>query len=158
MIGRWLDTKRDPEDLDVYKKGKGKEAIRRDTRKKAHSMHVVLESGHKNSGDAQRIFSELKKELDDDGINLLKTMTLASKAECEPLMIADMIAHSTYSMNLRVRAGGPSRMKGHDPAKTSVTRLHFPDGGIAATKERLVAAYLKRVSARHGPHVSGRAS
>ena len=44
-------------------------------------LHVVLENGHRHSGDARRVFGEIKAELDTQGIRLLNTFTLATKAE-----------------------------------------------------------------------------
>jgi hypothetical protein len=59
-------------------------------------MNVVAESGHPNSGDAERIFHEEMKELQRLGFNALSGITFADKDQCAPLMIADFLAHSTF--------------------------------------------------------------
>jgi hypothetical protein len=59
-------------------------------------MRVVLESGHRHAGDAERIFHEKAGALQGLGINLLESITFADKALCAPLMVADFLAHTTY--------------------------------------------------------------
>jgi hypothetical protein len=43
-------------------------------------LHVVMESGHKNAGDAERIFYEVKKELKGES-NLLSSIKFSAKDE-----------------------------------------------------------------------------
>ncbi len=42
-------------------------------------MHVVLESGHPNGGDALRIFAEMQREMQGLGSSLLSSLTFADK-------------------------------------------------------------------------------
>ena len=44
---------------------------------------ICSESGHKNAGDALRVFSETKGELQADGRNMLGELLFADKDECE---------------------------------------------------------------------------
>jgi hypothetical protein len=72
-------------------------------------LHVVLESGHRNAGDAaSRIFPETQKELKRFNLNLLGTVTLADKDECDPLMIADILSHGTLMMEVAGHNCAPS--------------------------------------------------
>ncbi len=72
-----------------------------------HTVHMVLESGHANVGDAVRIFNELKKRADRLGANLFGTITVAGKkdASARPLMVADFLAHTHYLFDSRSQAG-----------------------------------------------------
>jgi hypothetical protein len=72
------------------------ESAKRQYRKKFPELHIVLEAGHRNAGDAERIFVEMKKEFESIGCNILRTLTKATKDDCDPLMMADFIAHYTF--------------------------------------------------------------
>jgi hypothetical protein len=73
---------------------------------KRHRLHVVLEDGHRNVGDACRIYEEIKTELREDfGDDLLGDITIATKTEHLPLMAADFLAYLTFSMDRGVRNG-----------------------------------------------------
>ncbi len=63
-----------------------------------HTLHVILERGDSHAGDCERIFNDIKKELERKGIYLLSTFTLADKKDprAAPLMVADFLAHSHY--------------------------------------------------------------
>jgi hypothetical protein len=67
------------------------------------TLHIVIEAGHKNVGDTQRIFDELKKWMTRRGSEILGTIKIAQKSESDELMVADFLAH-TYSM---LRASNP---------------------------------------------------
>jgi hypothetical protein len=75
--------------------------------KKNHKLHVVIENGHRNVGDAVRIFSEMKAEFAAIGFNILGTVTVAKKTECWPLMIADFQAHASHLSETRLKADQP---------------------------------------------------
>ena len=105
-------------------------------------LHLVLEAGHKNTGDAERIFHELKQELRGTGSNLLQTITFAGKDDCNPLMIADYLAYGT----LMLERADPQRILGrHDketppPLRygTGMTELKFHRDGLIGMKSELV--------------------
>jgi hypothetical protein len=78
------------------------EAMKRKRRKKFPDLHIVLEAGHRNAGDADRIFLEVRKEF--AAVGLLQTLTFSEKDECDPLMMADFAAHSTLLINRQARA------------------------------------------------------
>jgi hypothetical protein len=73
------------------------QAWRRRYKKKLPELHIILEAGHKNAGDAERVFVDVKKEFDAFGFTVLRTLTKAAKDECSPLMIADASANSGSS-------------------------------------------------------------
>jgi hypothetical protein len=61
-------------------------------------LHVVIERGHKNAGDCERIFNDLREHCKIlAGSDFLGDFTLRPKEGCPPLMVADMLAAS-YSM------------------------------------------------------------
>jgi hypothetical protein len=114
------------------------EAMKRQHRKKFPELHIVLEAGHPNSGDAERIFLEMKKEFEDAGINMLRTLTLAAKDECDPLMMADFIAHTSLMINRKERTGlifNPQPVTGgQNPVErgdTGITHFQSTPEGLA---------------------------
>jgi hypothetical protein len=78
-----------------------KEVLKRKRRNRIPPLHVVLEAGHANFGDAERIFLEEKRIGVPDGVPILCTLTKADKDECGQLMMADFAAHSEYIMEKR---------------------------------------------------------
>jgi len=60
------------------------------------TMNLVLESGHKNSGDAVRIFDLFKKQADPRLVKLIGTLTFADKKKCLGVQGADSLAYSAY--------------------------------------------------------------
>jgi hypothetical protein len=92
---------------------------------KKHKLHIVIEHGHKNVGDASRVFDELKTDCLLKGVSLLGTITITRKIECLPLMVADFLAHAHYLSEARVRIGLPSyyEMPGIKPPKRGRANL-----------------------------------
>jgi hypothetical protein len=123
------------------------DAIRRFAHHKkfeAARLHIVAESGHKNAGDALRIFGEIKKELEALGCRLLESVVFAGKTDADPLMIADYLAYGTLKIELEGAIGpdkdaytGP-RFKG-----TGLTHLQFTAEGLAELKAKLAEAVRK---------------
>jgi hypothetical protein len=68
-------------------------------------LDVVIESGHRNAGDCQRIFQDLKRRFERIGVHSLGTFDVASKAATPRLMIADFLA-SAHSKLRAARARG----------------------------------------------------
>jgi hypothetical protein len=117
------------------------QAYKRRLRKKLPHLHIVLESGHANAGDAERIFSEMKKELRGSQHDMLETITFADKQSCNPLMMADFIAHTNYWREVGKRAGTVSRFANQpsrpSPGKT-IAILRYSPGGLAEIKADLI--------------------
>ncbi len=107
-------------------------------------MHVVMESGHRHAGDAERVFNEEKKELEGLGCNLLSSITFAGK-DCDPLMVADFISHTTHMRSVRKEAPVPripfplpsSRARG-------LVHLEFQPDGLAMLKESIVQQIVQQ--------------
>jgi hypothetical protein len=72
------------------------------------TFHIVLESGHKNAGDAVRIFDQIKKEHPGDSPGLkhfLGALVFAEKNEAPGLGLADFLAHTVFVQDRRERDG-----------------------------------------------------
>ncbi len=78
-------------------------------------LNIVMEDGHKNAGDAVRVFGEMAKELRGIGVNLLHGITFASKDGCDPLMIADYLAFGGLKMELAGQHDRPRRERSPSP-------------------------------------------
>jgi len=106
-------------------------------------MNIVAESGHKNAGDAERIYHEEAKELQRLGFSALSGITFADKIQCAPLMIADFLAHSTF---IRDDKGLDPQPRHIPPVreKTGLTHLAFEPNGLALHRQALV----KKLEAR----------
>jgi hypothetical protein len=118
---------------------------------KKHRLHIVLERGHPNALNCERIFHNVKQILAAKGVQLLGTFTIAAKEEAPPLMVADFLAY-TYRM---MRAPGGVGLDGYPEAvpkkgQAGLTFLDFPDDYLAQLKlqmqqDRLaVRAWRKR--------------
>lgn len=75
-------------------------------------LHFVLESGHKNYGDAERVFHEVKEDNQPNISNLLRTISSGSKREFPGLQGADVPAHVSFGFETSgdvpvVDLGGP---------------------------------------------------
>jgi Protein of unknown function (DUF3800) len=124
-----------------------REGLERRHRKKFPELHVVLESGHRNAGDAIRIFEEIKADLEGNGCDMLKSIKLAEKDECDPLMMSDFLAHSEWIMETKAREGVPRiRRPAASPKEHAITHLKYDAATLAKLKERLVAGREKPFS------------
>ena len=122
------------------------ETMKRKYRKKIPDLYIVLEAGHQNSGDAQRIFLEMKKEFESLGINMLRTLTLATKDDCDPLMMADFVAHSTLMINRRARAAGRTVPASETvPRKmTGITHFESTPEGLANIRAHILEKAIRK--------------
>jgi hypothetical protein len=68
-------------------------------------LSIVVESGHKNAGDTERLFEDRKRRLDTAGLDLLRTHALEKK-ECSPLLqLADITAHAHTHDKRAIKSG-----------------------------------------------------
>jgi hypothetical protein len=115
------------------------EGLKRVYRGRYPKLHFVLESGHPNAGDALRIFNETKAELKANDCDMLGDLTFADKDGCDPLMMADFLAHTAFLMGQNTPqnyyAAIPDRPVGR--GETGVTHLRFKPGGLIDLKTRL---------------------
>jgi hypothetical protein len=90
-------------------------------------MHFVLESGHVNYGDADRIFNKVKKSRvkhEQDVVRILRTITAGDKKDFPGLQIADVAAYSAFQHSTR------------QPLETVALLPDDPAGFVAAAKQR----------------------
>lgn len=74
------------------------QVLKRKRRSRVPPLDIVLEGGHANFGDAQRIFLEEKRIWVHEDVPILRSLTKADKDACGQLMMADFAAHSEYTM------------------------------------------------------------
>jgi hypothetical protein len=105
-----------------------------------HKLHVVVERGHRNAKNTEKIFNEIKLTLKARGIELLGEWSLAAKEERDELMVADYLVHS-YAM--MIRPGG-SGIRGYangapEPKKSDagLTFLEFQPGSLKNIKSEM---------------------
>ncbi len=118
------------------------EGEKRKYKNKYPKLHFILESGHQNAGDAIRIFNEVNEDLKKLDCDMLGYLTFADKDKCDPLMMADFIAHTTFTSTVRASKGRPSlKPNPVPPNQTGITHLKFSPGGLADVKAQLVAKF-----------------
>ena len=103
---------------------------------------MVCESGHPNSGGAEHIFNDIKKELGEGG-RLLAGISFLDKGECDPLALADFIAHSRYLDGPELKFLGLS----DSPKKASgatLRHLRFSPEGLALAKTNVIKSFEAR--------------
>ncbi len=126
------------------------EGFKRARRKRYPKLHFVLESGHKNAGDALRIFNEAKKELLSFDCDMLGDLTFADKDECDPLMMADFLAHFAYMIagkEIGPQPSIPPQSPELGRGESAVTHLTFKPGSLTDIKSVLA----DRVKAKSFP-------
>ncbi len=122
------------------------ETLKRKYRGDIRPLHVVLESGHPNYGDAERIFFDVKKEFDDLGAKFLGTITKADKDEPCELMIADFVAHTTFVMQSDAISGKrPLPPSDEIPRKTkSIAHFESTPEGLARIRAHAILLAQQR--------------
>jgi hypothetical protein len=120
------------------------EVLKRKYRKGIPPLHIVMESGHPNYGDAERIFVEVKNEMSEDGYGFLGTITKAAKDESSGLMIADFVAHSTFLMQSDAIRGVRPLPEPDSATKTrSIMHLNSTPEGLANMRAHVMARLQK---------------
>jgi len=123
------------------------ELARHKYRKKFPKLDVVMERGHKNTGDAERIFDELKTEFAGRGGDLLGSLVLAKKDDCGQLMMADFLAHMSWLTDRKVLAGQHTRASGPVPKGMSgVTHGEFTKAVLEQHRERALNKAIRFLS------------
>jgi hypothetical protein len=128
-----------------------REVLKRKYRKKIPPLHIVLEAGHANFGDAERIFLEEKRLWVHRGVPILCTLTKADKDECGQLMMADFAAHSEYIIEKRSLDTGLPRNR----TTIAVPKGMTPSTHIQFTPEMLrgiPAEIIERATPKKRPH------
>jgi hypothetical protein len=108
-----------------------------------HTLHVIVEDGHRNAGAALVIFQAVKRELRLDGLDLLGDVTLAEKAERPLLMAADLVAHAFKVSHDLKRAGQPGYFErvapgSHKPGEARQVQLFLTAENLQSLKDHYV--------------------
>lgn len=131
------------------------EALKRKRRNRIPPLHIVLEAGHSNCGDAERIFLEEKALFERAGIPALKTLTVAKKDDCGQLMMADFAAHSEYILEKAERDTGVPRNRSNvaviPKGMTPSTHIQFTPQMLQNLRAEMIARYTPK----KGPAASG---
>jgi hypothetical protein len=107
-------------------------------------LHLVMESGHRNAGDAERIFSERKKQLG-EAATLLASITFVGKSECDELMVADYLAYGAYHTDRDAPLPMPrAEIPRHLRERALLTHAEYGVEGASALRSQLIADYEAR--------------
>ena len=127
------------------------------------TLHFVLESGHPNWSEVRDIFNETKREIKAlSGFDLLGNITFADKDECDPLMMADFLAHAAYLTARGDLPGAPNeqpflerKIPQQPPDESGVTHLRFGPGGLTVLKDSLIEKLKARGGSAKRPASAG---
>jgi hypothetical protein len=126
-----------------------KEADKYKSKGRLSKLYVICELGAANAGDADRIFSEHKRSLQNAGIDILGALSFDSKASSPALMLADFFAHTRWLREFKgVPFSADDLVLPGATRQTTVTALNFIEGGLALQKQRLIEQFKNRVKAR----------
>jgi hypothetical protein len=121
-------------------------------------LHIVIETGHKNIGAASLIFERKKKELRKQGVELLGTITRATKSESELLMFADFQAHASMLSDRRESIGLPgltaNPIRAPKSGEAGLTLIRYHPGTLNKLKE----IWLRQQEAAHQDYLNRRAA
>ena len=124
-------------------------------------LHFVLELGHKNAGDAARIFKEIKEDFESSGISILGSLSFLTKQDSIELTIGDFLAYTVWAMDRSLRAG--EHTEAHlfgesERGESNITHIRFGAGGLAKIREELIKTAQRRKwqKAKAAPSSSGK--
>ena len=128
------------------------EVAKRQHKNEFPHLNIVLENGPKNIGDAGRIFSEVKDELNAMGVDILQTLTQADKGSCGQLMMADFFAHTQFmaATNQLPRTGdvAPTYVRELRKGETSIAHYASTPEGLANIRAHLISTFLASKNTR----------
>ncbi len=106
-----------------------------DARGNRDRLNVVIEHGHKNVGDCQRIWAEMKSAFRLVDLDIIENFNVSSKEKCYPLMAADMLAYGHSQMRKAIKEGRLTRDQMLvDPATTKGALAYLELRGDALAK------------------------
>lgn len=125
------------------------EVGKRHFKKQFPHLHIIVEDGPKNLGDATRIFLEVKKSLSFIGIDILQTITPAKKDSCGQLMMADFFAHTGFMQATGQMSAPAIELPANLPrlAKrrhTSVAHYASTPEGLANIREHMINQFVSK--------------
>jgi hypothetical protein len=108
-----------------------------------NTLNVVMEAGHKNSGDAARIFNQIKTKALKPGFeNLLGTLMLKEKKDCMLLGIADFLAYTSFMSDRLTREDRMPQASGGQRA--NVVSLQATPECLTEARRRLSLAFDRK--------------
>jgi hypothetical protein len=122
------------------------------------TLNVVIESGHRNTGDAERIFAEMKESIRVNmGIEPLGSLTIAGK-ENALLMVADFLVYSMYLRDTVNQGSAIVANPGDFPppeAKGPLTELRLEPDALASLPDHFHRLKVERKAARRAAERGG---
>lgn len=107
------------------------------------TLNIVMESGHRNSGDAERIFDQIKTRGLKSGFEkLLGTLAITEKKNCRLLGIADFLAYTTFMGDRFMRDEKMQPFAGGQRA--NVVSLQMTPEQLATARQRLASIVPRR--------------
>jgi hypothetical protein len=91
-------------------------------KRKDLEFDFVIEAGHKNAGDALRVFNQMKNDLTRD--QAMKSLTFRDKKSLYGLQVADLFSHTAYLAEQNEEA--------------EMQLADLPSGGLLADAEKIV--------------------
>lgn len=103
-------------------------------------LNVVAEQGHKNQGDALRIFTDFKADLLPQYRGLLGSIAFESREKCLPLSVSDLMAHSAFRVEegIRPRWRVDFKLKAAQSYKKNHVRIALTPESLLKLKEQQV--------------------
>ncbi len=129
-------------------------------------LHFVLESGHKNWSEVRDIFNDTKREVKSlSGYDLLGNITFADKDQCDPLMMADFLAHAAYMTAHGDMPAVPNEQPFLEreppqlpPGQSGVTNLRYGPGALSDLKIALAEKLKAKGASAKRPVSEGQSS
>lgn len=111
------------------------------------SLHVVIERGHRNVWDCERIFNDLSKIFASKGFEFMKTFTVQDKTSCAPLMVADLVAAAYSTLRAKEVTGKVDREAYQlpGPQKGALAFLQLAPGALRRLKDEYEISRRKRI-------------
>lgn len=111
-------------------------------------IYLVLESGHKNAGDALRIFEQFKQIADPVFVRMVKGITFVDKKDSPGVQAADQTAYGAWKQEQQPPVGQTPIAAGAYPTirqnKGQSFRLHADEAVLKEIKSKLLSAIALR--------------
>lgn len=116
-------------------------------------LHFVLEAGHKNFGDAKRVFDEIKDKGPPHIAGMLRTLTSGDKKEFPGLQGADVPAHISFDYESRDEPpieglGGKTAVEiirdKSDLKRATIFRQHITPDVLQSARKNVLDEVAKR--------------
>jgi len=112
-----------------------------------NQLHIIIERGAKNAGDAVRIFNWIKDEADSETSAAIPSISFADKKGCPPLAAADFLAYSLnmFSVN-RLKPEEQRRPMGaSDELKGDIWNVVISPENLTELREQTLLTHAERM-------------